>query len=164
MRIGELAERAGVSTRALRYYEQQGLISARRADNGYREYEESDLRLVAEIRSLLAAGFSLEDSRPFVECLRTGHESGDSCPESVAVYRRRLAAIDADLRALIRQRADVAGQLARACPGCALAPEANDDQPDDGRLRRAGAPRGQAGTRRLLGGVVPAVQNDRADS
>jgi DNA-binding transcriptional MerR regulator len=160
MRIGELAERAGVSTRALRYYEQQGLLTARRADNGYREYDESDLRLVAEIRALLAAGFSLEDSRPFVDCLRAGHEAGDACPESVAVYRRRLAEIDAEIRALIRQRADVAGQLARACP--VLSSKENDDQPDDGELRRTRAPRRQAGTGRLLGRLVPTLPDDQA--
>jgi DNA-binding transcriptional MerR regulator len=163
MRIGELAERTGVSTRALRYYEEQGLLSARRADNGYREYQESDLRLVAEIRSLLAAGFSLEDSRPFVDCLRAGHEEGGSCLESVAVYRRRLAEIDADLRTLIRQRAEVAEQLARFCPGCVLSPEGRNDQSDERQLRRAGAARRQAGPGRLLGGVVPALQDDRAD-
>jgi DNA-binding transcriptional MerR regulator len=151
MRIGELAERAGVSTRALRYYEEQGLISARRAGNGYREYDESDLRLVVEIRSLLDAGFSLEDSRPFVACLRDGHELGGSCPESVAVYRRRLAEIDAEIRALIRQRAEVADQLARVRPGCVPSPEENDDQSDDRELRRVRAPRRQAGARRLLG-------------
>jgi len=76
MQIGELAERAGVSTRALRYYEQQGLIAARRTANGYRDYDESNVRLVEEIRTLLAAGFTLDDARPFVECLRTGHETG----------------------------------------------------------------------------------------
>ncbi|WP_325050288.1 MerR family transcriptional regulator [Actinomadura craniellae] len=162
MRIGELAERAGVSTRALRYYEQQGLLVARRSSNGYRQYEESDLRLVQEIRSLLAAGFTLEDTRPFVDCLRAGHREGSACPESVAVYRRKLAEIDADLRTLIRRRAEVAGQLARACPGCVLSPEENDDHADDRELRRAGAPRGQAGTGRLLDGVVPPVQDDRA--
>jgi DNA-binding transcriptional MerR regulator len=71
MLIGELAQRAGVSTRTLRYYEQQGLISARRAANGYRQYEESDLRLVAEIRSLLAAGFTL-GGHPAVRGLPAG--------------------------------------------------------------------------------------------
>ncbi|MBO3750541.1 MerR family transcriptional regulator [Streptosporangiaceae bacterium NEAU-GS5] len=123
MRIGELAERAGVSARALRYYEQQGLISARRGSNGYRHYDESDVRLVAEIRALLAAGFGLEDARPFVECLRAGHASGGSCPDSVAVYRRRLAEIDSEIRALIRRRAEITDQLAHACPGCARVPE-----------------------------------------
>ncbi|SEG94894.1 DNA-binding transcriptional regulator, MerR family [Thermomonospora echinospora] len=122
MQIGELAERAGVSTRSLRYYEQQGLISARRAANGYREYEEADLRLVAEIRALLAAGFKLEDARPFVDCLRAGHELGVACPESVAVSRRKLAEIDAEIRVLVRRRAEVAAQLAQARPGCELFP------------------------------------------
>src|SRR4051794_25973844 len=161
MLIGELAQRAGVSTRTLRYYEQQGLISARRAANGYRQYDEADLRLVAEIRSLLAAGFTLEDTRPFVACLRAGREVGVACPEPVAVYRRRLAEIDAEIRTLIQRRAEVTDQLARACPGCVL--EGKDDHADHGELRRAGTPRRQAGTGRLLGGVVPALQDDRTD-
>ncbi|WP_157430294.1 MerR family transcriptional regulator [Actinomadura macra] len=163
MRIGELASRAGVSTRTLRYYEQQGLLPARRAANGYREYEESDLRLLAEIRTLLAAGFTLEDARPFVDCLRAGHAMGAACPESVAVYRRKLAEIDADIRTLVRLRSDVTDQLKRACPGCTLSPEATDDHFDRGELRRAGAPLRQAGTGRILGGLVPPVQDDRAD-
>jgi DNA-binding transcriptional MerR regulator len=163
MRIGELAERAGVSTRTLRYYEQQGLLPARREANGYRQYEESDLRLVVQIRSLLAAGFTLEDARPFVDCLRAGNEAGDACPESVAVYRRKLAQIDAEIDTLITRRADVAGQLARACPGCVVSLEGRNDHTDQRELRRAGAARRQAGTGRLLGGVVPALQDDRAD-
>ncbi|GGK80203.1 MerR family transcriptional regulator [Sphaerisporangium melleum] len=120
MRIGELARRAGVSTRALRYYEQQGLLPARRSTNGYREYEESDLKLVTEIRSLLTVGFTLEDARPFVECLRSGHGSGGACPESVEVYRRKITEIDDQIRTLLERRAEVAAQLAEACPGCAL--------------------------------------------
>lgn len=163
MRIGELAGRAGVSTRTLRYYEQQGLLPARRAANGYRQYEESDIRLVSQIRSLLAAGFTLEDARPFVDCLRAGHPDGAACPESVAVYQRKLAEIDADIRTLIRRRADVAGQLARACPGCLLTQEKTNDHIDGGQLRRHRAPRRQAGTGRILGGLVSPVQDDRAD-
>src|SRR5688572_13355911 len=94
MRIGELAELTGTTTRALRYYEQQGLLPARRGANGHREYDQSDLRLVTEIWSLTGIGFALEETRPFLECLRTGHPSGDSCPASVAVYRRKLAELD----------------------------------------------------------------------
>ena len=91
MRIGELAERAGTTTRALRYYEQLGLLPARRAGNGYRAYDEGDLRLLREIRMLQDFGFGLEETRPFVECLRAGHPDGDSCPASLEVYRRKLA-------------------------------------------------------------------------
>lgn len=164
MRIGELAERAGVSTRALRYYEQQGLLRARRGPNGYRQFDQSDLRLVAEIRSLLATGFTLEDARPFVDCLRSGHEAGGACPESVAVYRRKLAEIDAEIGTLVRRRAEVADQLAHACPGCAVSGEGARDRTDRGKLRRAGPPREDAGAGGVLGGLVPAVQDDRAGS
>ncbi|WP_449061574.1 MerR family transcriptional regulator [Planomonospora algeriensis] len=118
MRIGELARRAGVSTRALRYYEQQGLITARRSANGYREYDEDALRLVAEIRALLTVGFTLADAEPFVACLRAGNATGGSCPESVAVYRRKLAEIDEEIRTLLVRRAEVAAQLAGSCQGC----------------------------------------------
>ena len=117
MRIGELARRAGVSTRALRHYEQRGLIRSRRSANGYREYDESDVRIVTEIRSLMSVGFTLDDARPFVDCLRSGRSSGSSCPESVAVYRRKLAEIDDRIRDLLALRSEVAAQFAEACPG-----------------------------------------------
>lgn len=118
MRIGELADRTGVSTRSLRYYEQHGLLSARRGANGYREYDESDIKLVMEIRSLLTVGFTLEDARPFVDCLRAGHATGSSCADSVAVYRRKLAEIDGEIHVLLERRAEVAAQLAQSCANC----------------------------------------------
>jgi DNA-binding transcriptional MerR regulator len=114
MRIGELAERAGTSTRTLRYYEAQGLLEARRAPNGYRAYDESELRVVHEIRTLLAVGFGLDDIRPFVACLRAGHDSGDVCPDSVAVLRRKLAELDACLDRLGAVRRRLSAQLDHA--------------------------------------------------
>ncbi|WP_415951703.1 MerR family transcriptional regulator [Streptomyces sp. KLOTTS4A1] len=114
MRIGELAERAGTTTRALRYYEERGLLPARRGGNGYRAYDESDLRLVRQIRLLQDFGFGLEETRPFVECLRAGHPEGDSCPASLAVYRRKLDELDTLIGELAAVRAKVRGQLERA--------------------------------------------------
>ncbi|MGC0418323.1 MerR family transcriptional regulator [Embleya sp. AB8] len=111
MRIGELAERAGTSTRTLRYYEERGLLSARRTSSGYRDYDEDDARLVREIRALLGIGFDLEETRPFVECLRAGHDAGDECPASVAVYRRKLAELDACIDRMQRIRSHLAAQL-----------------------------------------------------
>lgn len=114
MRIGELARRAGTTTRALRFYESQGLLAAQRTANGYREYGEADLRLVDEIRALRAAGLSLAETRPFVECLRAGHEAGDSCADSIEVYRRKLAEVDACLERLGAVRAGLLAKLASA--------------------------------------------------
>lgn len=117
MRIGELARLAGTSTRSLRYYEEQGLLAARRAPNGHREYDENDLRLVQEIRSLLEIGFALEETRPFVECLRAGHSAGDVCPASIAVYRRKLAELDAGIARLSDIRDRLAAQLSTVQEG-----------------------------------------------
>jgi DNA-binding transcriptional MerR regulator len=114
MRIGELAERAGTSTRALRYYEQHGLIRARRTTNGYRDYDESDLRLVREIRSLLEIGFNLEDTRPFVECLRSGRASGAQCPGSIEVLGRKLTDLDGYIARLQAVRSVLERELADA--------------------------------------------------
>ncbi|GAA5014255.1 MerR family transcriptional regulator [Streptomyces siamensis] len=114
MRIGELAARAGTTTRTLRYYESRGLLPARRGENGYRTYDEHDLRLLRQIRTLQDFGFDLEETRPFVECLRAGHPEGDSCPASLAVYRRKLGELDTLIDELRSVRAQVAGQLVRA--------------------------------------------------
>ncbi|MFF3849400.1 MerR family transcriptional regulator [Streptomyces sp. NPDC002328] len=114
MRIGELAARAGTTTRALRYYEARGLLPARRDELGHRAYDERDLRLLRQIRTLRESGFDLEETRPFVECLRAGHPEGDSCPASLVVYRRKLDELDALIGELGAVRERVAGQLARA--------------------------------------------------
>ncbi|WP_035798572.1 MerR family transcriptional regulator [Kitasatospora mediocidica] len=126
MRIGELAERAGTTTRTLRYYESRGLLTARRTGNGYRAYGEEDVHLVRQIRLLQDFGFELEDTRPFVECLRAGHPAGDSCAASLDVYRRKLSELDDCLARLGAVRDQVAAQLARAeeaNPRCELTEE-----------------------------------------
>ncbi|MGA5727265.1 MerR family transcriptional regulator [Streptomyces seoulensis] len=114
MRIGELARRVGTTTRALRYYEARGLLPARRDAQGYREYSERDLVLLTQIRTLRDFGFELEETRPFVECLRAGHAEGDACPASRDVYRRKLAELDGLIGELAAVRETVAGQLRRA--------------------------------------------------
>jgi len=115
MRIGELAERAGTTPRALRYYESVGLLPPPdRSGNGYRSYGEEHVRLLSQIRTLQEFGFGLEETRPFVECLRAGHSAGDTCEASLAGYRRKLAELDAMVARLQAVRGEVAAQLARA--------------------------------------------------
>jgi DNA-binding transcriptional MerR regulator len=109
--IGELAEQAATSPRTLRYYESRGLVRPRRSANGYRLYDQTELRVVTEIRTLLAAGFDLDEIRPFVACLRAANSSGNVCPDSVTVLRRKLAEIDSCLERLGVVRRQVQGQL-----------------------------------------------------
>jgi MerR family transcriptional regulator, redox-sensitive transcriptional activator SoxR len=59
--IGQLSERAGVSTSALRYYESQGLVTSERTTGNQRRYPRATLRRVAFIRSAQRVGLTLEE-------------------------------------------------------------------------------------------------------
>jgi MerR family redox-sensitive transcriptional activator SoxR len=59
--IGQVAERSGVSTSALRFYERQGLIQSVRTDGNQRRYEATTLRRVAFIQAGSAAGVPLAE-------------------------------------------------------------------------------------------------------
>ncbi|WP_067674544.1 MerR family transcriptional regulator [Nocardia miyunensis] len=111
MLIGELAARTGISARRLRYYEQCGLVRARRSASGYRVYDEHELDVVRKIGALLELGFDLADSRPFVTCLRAGHRSGDECPESVESLRRRLSEVDEAIDGLATVRRQLSTRI-----------------------------------------------------
>ncbi|MFF0542069.1 MerR family transcriptional regulator [Nocardia thailandica] len=124
MRIGELAERAETTTRALRYYESRGLLRAERDGNGYRVYGEEDLVVLRQIRTLRGCGFELEEIRPFVECLRAGYASGDECPASAEVYRRKAAELGELIAKLDGVRSWILDRLdgAPAAPRCEFEP------------------------------------------
>ena len=57
--VGELAERAGVATSALRFYEREGLIQSRRTSGNQRRYSRDTLRRIAFIRASQRLGIPL---------------------------------------------------------------------------------------------------------
>lgn len=59
--IGDVSDRTGVATSALRFYEAQGLIASERADSGHRRYHREVLRRIAFIRVAQQVGLSLEE-------------------------------------------------------------------------------------------------------
>ncbi|MCT9111082.1 MerR family transcriptional regulator [Streptomyces mirabilis] len=69
MLIGELAAQAGTTTRALRYYEEQGLLESDRTTAGYRLYEPGAVRRVRNIRELLSCGLTVEDVKSLLAYL-----------------------------------------------------------------------------------------------
>ena len=69
VRIGELSERSGVPTRMLRYYEEQGLLTPGRSENGYRYYEAPHLERVEKIRGLIEAGIPTRIISDILPCL-----------------------------------------------------------------------------------------------
>ena len=69
MRIGELAESTGTTTRQLRYYEEHGLLSPNRSDSNYRDYNESDINKVRQIRLLVESGMPTRLVRLLLPCV-----------------------------------------------------------------------------------------------
>ncbi|RII11730.1 HTH-type transcriptional regulator HmrR [Streptomyces sp. YIM 130001] len=69
MRIGEAAAASGLTTRALRYYEQRGLVAAKRTPTGHRAYGQDDVQRLCAIRELLDAGLTIGDIRAFAHVL-----------------------------------------------------------------------------------------------
>ena len=67
--IGEVAERAGVATSALRFYEKEGLVHSTRTEGGQRRYERDVLRRIAFVRAAQRVGLTLEDIRAALESL-----------------------------------------------------------------------------------------------
>ncbi|MEU3425553.1 MerR family transcriptional regulator [Streptomyces gardneri] len=116
MRIGELARRTGVSPRALRHYEQAGLIASARADNGYRVYGEGAVARVSNIRYLLAAGLTLDDVSAFRSCLDGDMPAVAPSARGLEIARERLAVLDARIAAQTAARDRLAAALAGAQP------------------------------------------------
>ncbi|MFD3995517.1 MerR family transcriptional regulator [Streptomyces sp. NPDC058548] len=104
MRIGELGRRTGVHTHQLRYYEAQGLLEADRGSNGYREYDESAVLRVRQIRHLLGAGLSSEDIAYLLPCAVGEVPELAGCPELVAAMRSRMGRIEDQMERLARSR------------------------------------------------------------
>ena len=120
MKIGELAREAGVSIKAVRYYESIGLLEAPRLGNGYRDFGERDVRVVREIRELASVGVTAERARPFVECLTAGNAKGDDCADAVGAYREALAELDSQISELESRRTAIRGLLECAAPTSAV--------------------------------------------
>lgn len=117
MRIGELADRVGVPTDTIRFYEKTGVLPrpARQADNGYREYGEADvehLRLVIDLRRL---DLPLDDAARIAGWCHAGHcqTATDELPTLLAARRAAIAERLAGLRALDARLADLEAHLVR---------------------------------------------------
>jgi DNA-binding transcriptional MerR regulator len=121
MRIGELAATAGVSVRALRYYEEQNLLASVRSSSGQRHYSDSAIERVQLIQQLYAAGLP---SRTIVELLPCV-VSGEVTPElldRLSAERDRIGKLIGDLTNT-RERLDAiiatvntAWSTGRPCP------------------------------------------------
>ncbi|GAB7186334.1 MerR family transcriptional regulator [Kitasatospora sp. Ki12] len=114
MRIGELARATGATVRALRHYEQAGLIGSEREPNGYRDYGGPAVVRVRNIRALVGAGLTLDDIRPLLGCLDGDVLAGRPSERVLAIARERLAVLERRIAAQTEARDRLAAALAAA--------------------------------------------------
>lgn len=112
MRIGEVAERAGVPAKTIRYYETIGLLPAPdRAANGYRDYADGIIDRLAFVRAAQVSGLTLAEIRSIVAFRNRGETP---CAHVHDLIGQRAADIDQRILELQETRAELARLAERA--------------------------------------------------
>ena len=118
MNIGQAADRSGLPSKTIRYYEEIGLVSPMRRANGYRDYSDEDLHRLRFLQRARRLGFSIEDCRALLSLY---DDRSRASADVKALAAARIAEIDARIDELATLRATLS-RLVSACHG--------DDRPD----------------------------------
>ncbi|KZK78172.1 HTH-type transcriptional regulator HmrR [Pseudovibrio sp. W64] len=113
MNIGEVAERSGIPTKTIRYYEDIGFLHPKRNENGYRIFEETELHKLTFIGRARSLGFNIEECRALL-ALYEDKERGSSDVKKIA--QQHVKEIEAKIVDLIAMR-DTLTHLITACAG-----------------------------------------------
>jgi len=95
LKIGQLSKATGASTRSIRYYEKKNLLTAKRMDNDYREFDESDVKRIKTIQIYLDIGLSTREINGILNCQENydAYDSDDFCEELLGAYEEKHAEI-----------------------------------------------------------------------
>lgn len=111
MQIGELARRLGISVEAIRFYEARGLVRSDRRQNGYRDFPESAVTVLALVRQAQGLGFTLAEIAEVLNGL-----NGDLPAEAVrALLEDRIARVERQMAELARLRDLLQTRLEAVC-------------------------------------------------
>jgi len=99
MLIGEVSKRCNLPVKTIRFYEVRGLIQAvRRADKGYRLYDERDVHFLLFLKRARSLGFSIEDCQNLLSLYQDQNRSSGDVK---AIAKRHLASIEQKLTELL---------------------------------------------------------------
>jgi MerR family copper efflux transcriptional regulator len=112
MRIGELAARAGISTKAIRYYEQIGILTPpARTASGYRAYDQTALGRLGFVRAAQALGLTVGEIRQIIAFRDDG---AAPCAHVTALLQQRAAELGARIAELQQLRGELEQLAERA--------------------------------------------------
>ncbi|MGB7538676.1 MAG: MerR family transcriptional regulator [Anaerolineales bacterium] len=111
MLIHELAQKVGLTSHTIRFYEKKGLISKRyikRGPNNYRQYSDEAVERIMAIKTLQASGFTLSEIKGLLE----KWDSGKLTPhEGANLLQQKMDEIDAKIAELRQIKASFMGKL-----------------------------------------------------
>ncbi|MBJ2151244.1 Cu(I)-responsive transcriptional regulator [Paracoccus sp. IB05] len=113
MNIKDVAARAGLPAKTIRYYEEIGLIRPLRAANGYRAFRESDLHKLAFLGRARSLGFTIEECRALMALYE---DQSRASADVKALAQSHLAQIAAKIEELKAMQATLT-DLVSACAG-----------------------------------------------
>jgi DNA-binding transcriptional MerR regulator len=112
MRIGELAERLGVSRKAIRFYESIGLLPhPPRTPSGYRVYDDADVERLTFIKTAQRLGLRLDEIKEIIAFRGRGERP---CAYVAEVLQRQVTELDSRIREMRRLRDELRELQARA--------------------------------------------------
>ena len=118
MNIGIAAERSGLPSKTIRYYEEIGLITPDRRENGYRDYTEQHLHKLIFLQRARGLGFSIDDCR---QLLSLYEDRARASADVKSLAKRHLEQINIKINELQQMEATLKNLIA-TCRG--------DNRPD----------------------------------
>ncbi len=120
LQIGEVADRAGLSLRTVRYYEETGLLEpAKRTDGGFRLYTDEHVERLALIRRMKPLGFTVQqmrellDARDILQDTTAGDDARESARQRLSEFAALAATASEDLREKLARGDELVKQLRR---------------------------------------------------
>lgn len=102
MRIGQLADEIGVTTKTIRFYEESGILpEPKRAENGYRVYHQPSVERLRFIRDAQSAGLTLNEIATILDLRDRGERS---CHHTIEMLDGHLVEVDRQIEELRRTR------------------------------------------------------------
>jgi len=118
MNIGEASTNSGLPAKTIRYYEDIGLISPDRTDNGYRDFSETHMHKLAFLSRARGLGFSIEECRTLLSLYEDTDRASADVKTMARVHLDQMAHKIAELKAMQQ----TLSELVNKCHG--------DDRPD----------------------------------
>lgn len=118
MNIGDVAKRAGLPAKTIRYYEDIGLVKPPRDLNGYRVFRESDLHKLAFLSRARALGFTIEDCRTLLTLYEDQSRASADVKDLAEAHLHKIEEKIVQLQSM----RDTLSELVHSCAG--------DNRPD----------------------------------